>query len=59
MEFATEAKLLACQSEVWLVILVLSVLFRIQTSALHEQLRHNNTKKYGSEFETEILSSII
>lgn len=31
--------------EVWLVLLVLSVLFRIQTPVLHEQPRYNNTKK--------------
>lgn len=45
MEFAPEAKFLACQLEVWLVLLVLSALFRIQTPVLHEQPRYNNTKK--------------
>lgn len=44
MEFATEANFLACRSEVWFVLLVLSVLFGIQTPALHQQLRHSKTK---------------
>lgn len=53
MEFATDTKFLACWSEVWLVLLVFSVLFRIQTPVLHKQPRNNNTKNYGSEFKME------